>query len=265
MVQLLLHVQSKYIELVFRSKNRVVPIKTPKAKKAPLKVSTRTVQPSQTQTFPNIATTTTTTTTSTTTTPSRSHLFTTARKPAKQSNANTHSTSSDQILAPKTPVRSHVFTTASNANSHTSATSTSSDHTLARPAHLSATANGSDSKQKWTTVTSPATSHTLVTERQAHKANRLSIDSNQSSMSSHSDSSGISDASMKNQVSRDGSGSSRRIEQLDQSQSSGGTGLKLEDCGGEGEEEEDYWDSFPFTRPGNSVKTNGLSIWKTWR
>ncbi len=45
---------------------------------------------------------------------------------------------------------------------------------------------------------------------------------------------------MENQVSRDGSNSSRQISSLDQSQSSGG-GLKLMDCDGE-KDEEDYFE-----------------------
>ncbi len=84
---------------------------------------------------------------------------------------------------------------------------------------------------------------------------RMSLDSNQSAIS-ESESSEITNISMKNRVSRDGSNSSRQISSLDQSQSSRG-GLKLMDC--DGEEDEDYFEGFPFTRPVNPVRTNTLS------
>ncbi len=35
------------------------------------------------------------------------------------------------------------------------------------------------------------------------------------------------------------------------------------DC--DDEEEEDYFEGFPFTRPVNPIRTNTLSIWKTMR
>ncbi len=92
---------------------------------------------------------------------------------------------------------------------------------------------------------------------------RVSLDSNQSARSeSESESSEITNISMENQVSRDGSNSSRQISSLDQSQNSRG-GLKLMDC--DGEEDEDYFEGFPFTRPVNPVRTNTLSVWKTMR
>ena len=93
---------------------------------------------------------------------------------------------------------------------------------------------------------------------------RVSLDSNQSARSS-SESSGITNISMENQVSRDGNNSPRQISSLDHSQSSGVGGLKLMDCDVFEEEEEDYLGGFPFTRPVNPVRTNGLSLWKTMR
>ncbi len=68
----------------------------------------------------------------------------------------------------------------------------------------------------------------------------MSLDSNQSARS-ESEPSEITNVSMENQVSRDGSNSSRQISSLDQSQSSRG-GLKLMDC--DDEEEEDYFRDF---------------------
>lgn len=113
----------------------------------------------------------------------------------------------------------------------------------------------------------PSMAHMFTVSRPslAQPSNRVSVGSNQSSMSSHSGgSSGISNVSMENQVSRDGSGSTRRISSaglpLDQSGTSG-LGMRLVDC----EEEDEMEESFPFTRPAKPVRTNGLSLWKIWR
>ena len=90
-----------------------------------------------------------------------------------------------------------------------------------------------------------------------------SIDSNHSSLFTNSDLSGITGLSVENQVSRDGGGSPRRISSgdLDQSHSSG-DGLK-ERGGGELGREDDP--PFPYTRPTNPVRTNGLSLWRVLR
>lgn len=130
-----------------------------------------------------------------------------------------------------------------------------------------------------TTFSKPSMAHMFVIGRPSpvtgdsqSRQNRPSVTSHSSSLS-QGDASDITDASMENQLSRSG-GSSRRISsaELDQSRSSkeegggGGVALETRRAGGRGECEEDYLDNFPFTRPGNPVRTNGLSIWKnTWR
>ena len=149
--------------------------------------------------------------------------------------------------------RTHIDSNHRSAANDTSNHMTSA-HNLGRTPKQSSTPPSLDSSGVSTGV-----------HRSTSGAKRASVGSG--SVSSNSDSSGISNVSMRNQVSRDGSGgSSRRLsssEDFDQSHGSGG-GLVLQDCGEE-EEGEDYLGDFPFTRPGNPVRTNSLSMWKIWR
>lgn len=234
------------------------------------------------------------TTTDTTTTTSKSHLFTTAA--AHQSNKNSASTAADV----STPKRHTLLATTAASNPQKDSGTARSLHSVSidsyhqstgqNPHRVSVDSNSSSTESK--TVASVHSPHSVPIDSRRQNAaqnpHRVSVDSNCSqyptapsrthvfmeasrctrgdvssgSMSSQSDSSGITNISM---VNRDGSGgSSRRIsssEELDQSQGSG-DGLKLQDCD---DEEEDYLGGFPLTRPGNPVRTNGLSIWKTWR
>lgn len=113
--------------------------------------------------------------------------------------------------------------------------------------------------------TSP--SATAAAAAQQQSPNRVSVGSGNTTISSSSRSERSSNASMENQVSREGSVSPRRISS-EGSRSLGDGGLDLQDCcggGGGGDDEDmDPLGNFPYTRPENPVRTNGLSIW-TWR
>ena len=165
-----------------------------------------------------------------------------------------HGEAIDHRTTAQSTLGTHIDSNYRSAANGTSNYRTSA-HTLSRTPKQNSTPPSLDSSGVSTGV-----------HRSTAGAKRASVGSG--SVSSNSDSSGISNVSMRNQVSREGSGgSSRRLsssEDFDQSHGSGG-GLVLQDCGEEEEEEEDYLGDFPFTRPGNPVRTNGLSMWKMWR
>ena len=146
----------------------------------------------------------------------------------------------DHRTTAQSTLRMHIGSNHRSAANGTSNHRTSA-HTLSRTPKQSSTLLHSTAR---VFLTGPS-------HRSTSDAKRASVGSG--SVSPNSDSSGISNVSMRNQVSREGSGgSSRRLsssEDFDQSHGSGG-GLVLQDCGEE-EEEEDYLGDFPFTRPGN--------------
>ena len=104
--------------------------------------------------------------------------------------------------------------------------------------------------------------HLFTVSRNPQSPNRVSVGSDQTTFSSRSGSSRITNVSMENQVSREGSVSPRRISS--EGSRSPGERLELQDCvDNDGDEELDPLGNFPLTRPGNPVRANG-SIW-TWR
>ena len=198
--------------------------------------------------------------------PRKHALFATARRTFKPQGIGVDSNRSAAVAArdPHGEVIDHRTTAQSTlgmhiGSNHRSAANGTSNH------RTSAHNLGRTPKQSSTPPSLDSSSVSARVHRSTSDAKRASVGSG--SVSSNSDSSGISNVSMRNQVSREGSGgSSRRLsssEDFDQSHGSGG-GLVLQDCGEE-EEEEDYLGDFPFTRPGNPVRTNGLSMWKMWR
>ena len=242
-----------YIFIMSRSRNQVVPFKKGK-KQTSSRKSTKTVSPSSSlppERTVNAAKTSR----------SKANLFVVHSMDSGPSGSTPRSSVGSNATA-------HPSNAACRSGVPSSTPKTAADTTSPRPsmAHMFVVGPGP----------LPPPSSSLK-----QRDNRVSVASNSSSASSQSDSSALTNASMENQLSRSGGGSSRRISSpdLDQSHSSkcgeGQLGVGLGHVGGAGGggrggagggSVEDYLDNFPYTRPGNPVRTNGLSIWKnSWR